>query len=139
MPDYFNGSLRVMAVAVNDASIGTAETTALVRGDFVLSPNAPLTVAPGDEFEVSVGVANNVADSGDAAVVTLALQPSAHFELLGPAQQRLPIAEMHEAAAHFRVRAREVLGSGSLNFSARSRAAARRSNRRSPCARRRRI
>ena len=26
VPDYFNGSLRIMAVAVNDAGIGTAET-----------------------------------------------------------------------------------------------------------------
>jgi alpha-2-macroglobulin len=118
VPDYFNGSVRIMAVAVNDASIGTAETTALVRGDFVLSPNTPLTVAPGDGFEVSLGVANNVADSGNAAVVTLTLQPSAHFELLGPAQQRLPVAALHEAAARWRVRARDVLGSGSLEFRA---------------------
>ena len=64
VPDYFNGTLRVMAVAVADDRVGVHEGRTLVRGDFVLSPNAPTTVTPGDEFDVSVGVANNVEGSG---------------------------------------------------------------------------
>jgi hypothetical protein len=64
IPDYFNGNLRIIAVAVDDQAIGVAQQSTLVRGDFVLSPNVPLTVTPGDEFEVSVGVANNLVDSG---------------------------------------------------------------------------
>src|SRR5690606_17274221 len=60
VPDYFNGTLRVFAVAVSDARIGVHDSRTTVRGDFVLSPNAPTTVTPGDEFEVSVGVSNNV-------------------------------------------------------------------------------
>ncbi len=58
VPDYFNGTLRIFAVAVSDDAVGVENTRTLVRGDFVLSPNAPTTVTPGDEFEVSVGVAN---------------------------------------------------------------------------------
>ena len=45
-----------------------------MRGDFVLSPNLPLAVAPGDEFDVSVGVANNVAGSGKEAPVAVTLE-----------------------------------------------------------------
>ena len=56
VPDYFNGKLRVMAVAVSPDKIGTTRTATTVRGDFVLSPNAPTTLAPGDEADVSVGV-----------------------------------------------------------------------------------
>jgi uncharacterized protein YfaS (alpha-2-macroglobulin family) len=118
VPDYFNGSLRIMAVAVNDTSIGTADQTALVRGDLILSPNAPLTVTPGDEFEVSVGVANNVVGSGVNAAVTVKLEPSAQFETIGPAQRSLQIAEMRESSTRFRVRTHDVLGYGSLKFSA---------------------
>jgi uncharacterized protein YfaS (alpha-2-macroglobulin family) len=118
VPDYFNGSLRIMAVAVNDGGIGVADQTALVRGDLILSPNAPLTVTPGDEFEVSVGVANNVVGSGSEAQVNVKLEPSAHFEIIGPAQTTLKIAEMREASTRFRVRTRDVLGSGSLKFTA---------------------
>jgi uncharacterized protein YfaS (alpha-2-macroglobulin family) len=118
VPDYFNGSLRIMAVAVNDTSIGVAERTTVVRGDLILSPNAPQTVTPGDEFDVSVGVANNVVGSGAEAAVTVKLEPSEHFEILGAAQATLKIAEMRESSAHFRVRTRDVLGSGTLKFSA---------------------
>ena len=118
VPDYFNGSLRIMAVAVNDTGIGVAERAAVVRGDLILSPNAPLTVTPGDEFEVSVGVANNVVASGAEAVVTVKLEPSEQFEVVGPAQATLKIAEMRESSTRFRVRTRDVLGSGTLKFTA---------------------
>src|SRR5205807_258299 len=55
VPDYFNGTLRIIAVAVSDDAVGVQQIQTLARGDFVLSPNAPTTVTPGDEFEVSVG------------------------------------------------------------------------------------
>ncbi len=64
VPDYFHGKLHVMAVAVSPQQIGIAEGATTVRGDFVLSPNAPTTLAPGDEVDVSVGVSNNVAGAG---------------------------------------------------------------------------
>ena len=118
VPDYFNGRLRIMAVAVNDDTVGVAEQAVLVRGDFVLTPNVPLTVTPGDEFEVSVGVANNLADAGSGVQVTVALSPSPHFEVLGPARLTLAIPALHESAARFRVRARDLPGAGSLEFSA---------------------
>jgi uncharacterized protein YfaS (alpha-2-macroglobulin family) len=118
VPDYFNGTLRIIAVAVNDTSIGVADQTTLVRGDLILSPNAPLTVTPGDEFEVSVGIANNVVGSGADASVTVKLDPSAQFEVIGPAQTTLKIAEMRESSTRFRVRTHDVLGSGNLKFTA---------------------
>ena len=119
VPDYFNGTLRVMAVAVNDATIGAAETKSLVRGDFVLSPNVPLMVAPGDTFEVTVGVANNIQNSGKSAAVQVALQVPPQLELLGPASATLPIDAMREGSATFRLRARDQLGNASLIFTSR--------------------
>ena len=119
VPESFNGSLRVMAVAVAADTIGVAEASTLVRGDFVLSPNAPTTVTPGDTFEVSTGVANNLAGSGAGAQVTVSLAASPHFEIIGPSSQRLAIAEQQESVARFRVRARDQLGAARLTFSAR--------------------
>ena len=118
VPDYFNGRLRIMAVAVNDTAIGVAEQTTTVRGDFVLSPNAPLTVTPGDEFDVSVGVANNIEESGANAGVEVSIEGSPQLEVVGAAQVALKIGAMHESSARFRVRARDALGSGSLRFRA---------------------
>ena len=62
VPDSFNGSMRLVAVAVAADSIGVASGTTVSRGDFVILPNAPLSVAPGDEFEFTAGVTNNLAE-----------------------------------------------------------------------------
>jgi hypothetical protein len=119
VPDYFNGTLRVMAVAVNDDAVGAADARAIVRGDFVLNPNVPFMVAPGDTFEVSVGVANNVANSGKGAQIQVALQAPPQLEVLGPASTTLSIDALREGAATFRLRAREQLGNADLAFTAR--------------------
>ncbi len=116
VPDYFNGSLRVMVVTVNDDTVGTLQKKAQIRGDFVINPNPPTTVAPGDEFDVSVAVSNNVVGSGKDAVVALSLAVSNHFAIIGTPKTDLKIAEMREGVAVYRLRAKEILGSGSLNF-----------------------
>ena len=120
VPDTFSGKMRLIAVMVNDASIGITTGDTTVRGDFVLSPNAPLTVTPGDTFDVSVGVANNVKGSGKDAIVTLNLAASPAFELIGTANQTLKISELHEGAAIYKLKVREgvaaKLGSARLVF-----------------------
>ena len=118
VPETFNGTLRVMAVAVNEDSIGVFEKKTLSRGDFVLSPNAPLTVTPGDEFDVSVGVANNVAGSGADAQIAVTLAASPHLEIVGAASNTLKVGELREGVTSFKVRVKDELGAGTLNFSA---------------------
>lgn len=118
MPDYFNGTVRIMAVSVTEDTIGVAEKKGLVRGPFVLSPNVPTFVAPGDEFEVSVGVHNNVEGSGTEAEVTFALTTSKHLEIIGEQEQTLKIAEGREGVAKIKIRARDVLGSANCTFTA---------------------
>ncbi|MBL8492230.1 MAG: hypothetical protein JNM82_15725, partial [Rhodocyclaceae bacterium] len=122
VPESFNGSLRVMAVAVSDdmAAAATAKTT--VRGDLVLLPNVPVAITPGDEVEVGVGVANNAAGSGKEAPVTLALAVSPGLAVVGESQQVLKISERGEGTARFRIKARAgaeaQLGSASVVFTA---------------------
>ncbi|MGH8188067.1 MAG: alpha-2-macroglobulin family protein, partial [Steroidobacteraceae bacterium] len=123
VPDYFNGTLRVMALAVADDRLGMHESRTLVRGDFVLSPNAPTTVTPGDEFDVSIGVSNNVVGSGTDAVVAVTLATDSALEVIGDAQQQAAIAEGREGSVRFRLRARDQLGPANLDFTARSGAA----------------
>jgi uncharacterized protein YfaS (alpha-2-macroglobulin family) len=118
VPDSFNGSLKVFAVSVSDSSVGVAQAQTLVRADFVLSPNMPVAVAPGDEFEVSVGVANGVAGSGSGATVAVTAELPAQLEAVGPLQQSLKIGEQREAAARFRFRARAQLGAATVKFAA---------------------
>ena len=119
VPDYFNGKLRVMAVSVSPDKIGTFEGATTVRGDFVLSPNVPTTLAPGDEAEISVGVANNLTGLGGKEVpVAVALKTGPQLQVVGDASKTLTLGEMREGVAIFRVRATDKLGSGNLSFTA---------------------
>jgi uncharacterized protein YfaS (alpha-2-macroglobulin family) len=116
IPDYFSGTLRVMAIAVSEDSLGRAEKKAFIRGPFVISPNVPTFVGPGDEFEVSVGVANNVEGSGPGASVTLQCRAADSLEILETARKSLSIPEGREGSAHFRLKAKPILGSARLTF-----------------------
>jgi alpha-2-macroglobulin len=118
VPDSYNGTLRVMAVAGSDLAMGAFDKKTVVRGDFVISPNAPTFATPGDELEVSVGLANNVSGSGKNARPKLSLTTSNHLEILGLREIEVAAGEMREGSAIFRVRARKELGSASLRFEA---------------------
>lgn len=118
VPDYFSGTLTVMAVAVSQDAAGSAQQDSLIRGPFVITPGVPTLAAPGDEFEVGVTVANNVVGSGENAQVTLAAEASEHLEILQSPLQPLHIPEGREASVTFTVRAKEKPGSASLTFKA---------------------
>ena len=91
----------------------------MVRGDFVLTPTAPTTLAPGDEADIGVGVSNNLTGTGQTAVpVAVTLKTGPQFQLLGGNSQTLTLAPAHEGVVTFRVRATQALGSGNLTFTA---------------------
>jgi len=119
IPDYFNGKIRVMAISATAGKIGKAQTATTVRDDFILTPNVPAMVAPGDEFDVSVGVSNNLNGQGSEAVpVKLTVTPPAQLEVVGNAEQALSLAVKHEGVVSFRLRAKSALGDAPLLFRA---------------------
>lgn len=120
VPDYFNGRLRVMAVAVAEAAVGHRQTTTIARAPFVITPNVLTAAAPGDEFEVNVGVSNSLEGSGEGADIALTVTPSENLEIVGGNAVALTIDEGSEGRARFRVRALDELGAASLTFEAAS-------------------
>lgn len=121
VPDYFNGKIRVMAMSVTPNRIGHAQRYTTVGDDFVLSPNVPTTVAPGDQFAVTLGVANNLNGLNGAKTpltVTLSLPPQ--LEIVGEAQQQLQLAEKQEGVLTFHLKATNKLGNATLLFKAES-------------------
>jgi hypothetical protein len=120
VPDYFNGKIRVMAISVTPDKIGKAQTSATVRDNFIMTPNVPAMVAPGDEFDVSVGVSNNLEGlNGQAVAVSIQLTPPPQLEVVGNAEQNLSLAEKREGVVSFRLRAKSSLGDAPLVFDAR--------------------
>jgi uncharacterized protein YfaS (alpha-2-macroglobulin family) len=123
VPDYFNGKLRIVAVAVNAKRVGVAEADTEVKGDFILTPNVPAMVAPGDELIVSVGVFNNTVTKTAAGVsappIQVEVQVSGQLSAVGPSRVDLQIADKQEGVAEFRFKTNPVLGAASLKFTAR--------------------
>ena len=118
VPDYFDGTLTIMAVAFASDAVGSSEKESIIRGPFVITPSVPTVAAPGDKFEVGVTVANNVDGSGENAEVALTAEPSAQLEIVqGPAMP-LHVAEGRESTVTFSVRVKDELGSASLAFHA---------------------
>lgn len=118
VPDYFNGNLKIMAVAASDLGLGSTEIASVVRGDFVVSPTTPVFVAPQDEFFVSVGVSNQLEKSGEKAKINFEATSSGHFEILAGQKLSLEISEGHEAQTTVRVKTLAKLGEGLLTFKA---------------------
>ncbi len=118
VPDYFAGSLKIMAVAVSDDVVGTAQAQTTVKGPFVLTPNAPFFAAPGDEFTASLTVANNLEGPSAPGAIALRVESTPHLEVLPPLETTLEVPPGKEATARFRVRVKEQLGGAELNFSA---------------------
>lgn len=119
VPDYFAGSLNIMAVAVNEQKISGAETKTLVRSPLILTVNAPVHAAPGDEFVASLTVTNNTDQPGPAEV-EVTLQPSSNLQVMGDAVMKLTIDRQREATCRFRVKTLDSLGNADLLFLATS-------------------
>lgn len=115
VPDYFNGSIRVMAVAVSKERIGVARSSVIARNPLIISPNVPLVAAPGDEMDVSVTVTNNHKGTGNNKI-TLKAVADKHLEIVGDSSAVMNIEEGKDSTVSFRIKAKEVLGGAELKF-----------------------
>lgn len=118
IPSYFNGKIRVMAVAVADDCIGVSETSTNVKDTYIIMPNSPNFASPGDEFEVAVTVTNNDAGTGDKAKVKLTAKTDKGLTALGSSSADLTIPEGRDATYTFKFKATDALGNSDIIFTA---------------------
>ncbi|MDR1191332.1 MAG: alpha-2-macroglobulin [Verrucomicrobiales bacterium] len=118
VPDYFNGTLRVMAVAVSADAANSAEQKSFVKGPLIIQPNVPTFVAPNDEFEVTVSIANNIENSGTGAKVDVDLTVSGGLQIVAKAATPAVIAEGTDVSLRYKLKATRELGNATLAFTA---------------------
>lgn len=116
IPSYFNGKLRVMAVAVSDDAVGSAQAYTDVRDTYIIMPNCPNFASPGDEFDVAVTVTNNDAGSGPNAKVKLTAVTDKGLTITGAASTELAISEGKDATYTFTFKTNDVLGNSDIKF-----------------------
>lgn len=121
VPDHFNGTIRVLAVAVGEGTIGVSEKRTVARSAFVLQPTLPYFASPGDEFELSSLVANTLEpDAKVAGPIAVTLEASEALAVVGGATKEMDIAPGKDATAVFKLRAGNRLGVASLTLRARA-------------------
>jgi alpha-2-macroglobulin len=76
------------------------------------------SAAPGDEFDVSIAVANGVKGSGQHAPITVQLTLPDNLTAVGNTSQTVNISENSEQSVRFRLKAGAQPGEASFNFSA---------------------
>lgn len=118
VPDYFAGTIRVMVVANTPDAVGAEQAKTQVRGPFVISPNVPTFVAPGDTFDVSATVANNVEGSGPDAPVKIDFVTSPGLEITQAPASDAKISEGRDASFHWLLRAKDQLGNADITITA---------------------
>lgn len=122
VPD-FNGTLRVMVLAVAGDRFGSAQTMVQVADPLVLSPSLPRFLAPGDRFKVPVPVYNGLHGEADQLRdVQLSLTLDGPLKAAPGSQlsKTLPVGIGREEVAWFELQAGEAVGVAHVNFAASS-------------------
>ena len=118
VPEYYNGSIKIFALTSSRTGMGVQTVDTTIKGDLILSPSAPLVSAPGDLFDVSVGVSNQAEGSGKDAAVSVKLTADSGFEIVSESNTELRIPEGDEKSHIFKLKAKNNLGSKTLTFQA---------------------
>jgi len=119
IPDYFNGSLRIIAIASSEDLVGSDEANVLVQGDFIINPTLPLFVTPMDEFIVPITIANHLQGSGINAIINLNIIASDELEIFDYPKEIL-VSEGKEQTIQIKVKVKDKLGSANIKITASS-------------------
>jgi len=109
VPDYFNGSIRVLAVAISAGKLAVPASRTVASNPYVIQPQQPLAVAPGDEFEMGVLVANNTGEEGEKTL-EVSVAAGEALELLSPNPQTLTLGPGQDGTVRFKAKAKAKLG-----------------------------
>ena len=118
VPAYFNGRLRVLAVAAGKDGVGEYASKTLARAPVIITPNLPVAVAPGDSFDVTVALANNLEGNAKSAAITLGVELDEGLIFETKPERSLVVPKGGEGRVSFRLKATERLGEATVSFSA---------------------
>lgn len=116
VPEHFNGTLKVMAVAVSREKIGSTEKNSVIRSPFVIQPTVPTLSAPGDITNINVSVTNVKSGSGSDVPVTISVTPSEHIKVLSETTLTFNIDEGRDHSFTFKVETNNIPGAAELKF-----------------------
>lgn len=108
IPEYFNGAVKIFAVAANTTAIGAADTETRVQSPLIISMSAPTAVAPNDTFDVNGIISNLVPDAPADTVIQATAAASSNIAVIGDKSAELKIPANGDKLWTFGVRADNV-------------------------------
>ena len=117
IPEYFNGAIRVFAVAASDTAVGAADTETRVQSPIIVSTTIPLVVAPNDTFDVNTTVTNMTNGTTATAVADITAGVSSNLGITSDTTKSLTIPYGTEKMWSFAVRASTGLGNADIQIS----------------------
>ena len=117
IPEYFNGAVRVYAVAANDTSVGSSDTEVRIQSPIIVSTTAPMVVAPNDIFDINTIVTNMTDGTTATAVADIAATVSPNLNITTDTTANLSIPYGNEKMWSFAVKAGNGLGNADIKIS----------------------
>lgn len=111
----FQGSLRVMAVAIEGDRFGAASKSVTVRDPIVLTPTLPRFVGPLDSFTVPVEIFNGTGKDGTFEV---SIAVDGRMKPSGEARKTVAVKAGEQGATAFVLQADEVAGKAKVTLRA---------------------
>ena len=118
IPEYFNGAVRVFAVAATRTAVGAADTEVRVQSPIVISTAAPVAAAPGDVFDVNTVISNLVSESGAGARAVMSADASNNLMPTGARAADMNIPADEERLWTFGMKAANTLGNADITINA---------------------
>lgn len=117
IPEYFNGSISVYAVAASNGAIGSAHTSTTVQSPVIISVSAPSFVAPNDKFTVNTIISNLTPESGENATARTDAVSANKLLTIANNTNTMVVPENTEKLWAFDVTANGTLGTSDINVS----------------------
>jgi len=114
MPDYI-GAVRVMVVAAEGESFGSAERSAFVRKPLMVLGTLPRVLGPGETVQLPVTV---FAMEKKVREVTVSITPNEMFEPTGTATQKVSFTTPGEKVVLFELKVKPQVGIGTVEITA---------------------
>jgi alpha-2-macroglobulin len=113
VPEFFDGSVRIMAVAESADGEGSAQCESAIHGPIIITPQAPLFSAPGDQFLTSATLTN--ATENDLST-NVHIECEGGVTAVGQHQQTISLHPGTSQTLRWQIRTTDTLGNAVIRF-----------------------
>jgi alpha-2-macroglobulin len=113
VPEFFDGSVRVMAVAESADGEGSAQCEAAIHGPIIITPQTPVFAAPGDQFLATSTITN--ATENDLST-DVHIECEGGVSATGRPKQTLSLHPGASQTLRWQIRTTDTLGNAVIRF-----------------------